>query len=109
MIFKSLFQFLFCFFLSLPVFAEIEIDQWKDSDKTYYDLIQEGFEVKAYDISNIKTSNGYLLMFFVTVLQKENQVYECQEYQTLDETMQTIDMTFICRKLVQPYKRGVGT
>ena len=43
------------------------------------------------------------------ILQNKNQVYECQEYQTLDEQMQTIDMSFICRKLVQPYKTGMGT
>ena len=48
-------------------------------------------------------------MFFVTVLQKDKEVYECQEYQTLDETMQTLDMRFVCRKLVQPYKMGIGT
>ena len=48
-------------------------------------------------------------MFFVTVLQKNNIVYECQEYQTLDETMQTLDMNLVCRKLVQPYTRGLGT
>ena len=109
MIFKILIQFLLFFVLSLPVFAEIEIDQWKDSDKTYYDLIQEGFEVKAYNISNIKTKKDYIFMFFVTVLQKNTQVYECQEYQTLDINMQTLDMNFVCRKLVQPYKRGIGT
>ena len=109
MIFKILIQFLLFFVLSLPVFAEIEIDQWKDSDKTYYDLIQEGFEVKAYNISNIKTKKDYIFMFFVTVLQKNTQVYECQEYQTLDINMQTLDMNFVCRKLVQPYQRGLGT
>ena len=109
MIFKILIQFLLFVVLSLPVFAEIEIDQWKDSDKTYYDLIQEGFEVKAYNISNIKTKKDYIFMFFVTVLQKNTQVYECQEYQTLDINMQTLDMNFVCRKLVQPYQRGLGT
>ena len=109
MIFKSLFQLLLYFLLSFPVVAQIEIDQWKDSDKTYYDLIQEGFEIKAYDITNIEVKNGYIFMFFVTVLQKENLVYECQEYQTLDVNMQTLDMTFVCRKLAQPYKKGLGT
>jgi hypothetical protein len=106
---KLLFQLFVYFFLSLPLYAETDIDQWQDSDKTYYDLIQEGFEVKAYETSKIETNRGYLFMFFVSVLQKKNQVYECQEYQTLDENMQTIDMTFVCRKLVQPYKRGLGT
>ena len=47
-------------------------------------------------------------MFFVTVLQKNKEVYECQEYQTLDQSMETIDMNFVCRKLVQPYKIGIG-
>ena len=109
MIFKILIQFLLFFVLSLPVFAEIEIDQWKDSDKTYYDLIQEGFEVKAYDMTNIEVQNGYVLMFFVTVLQKNNLVYECQEYQTLDSNMQTLNMNLMCRQLSQPYKKGLGT
>ena len=109
MILQRLFQFLLCLFLSLPVFAESDIDQWQDSDKTYYDLIQEGFEVKAYDINNIEVQNDFIFMFFVTVLQKENSVYECQEYQTLNANMQTLDINFICRKLVQPYQKGLGT
>tara|TARA_Y100000590_G_C15449538_1_gene912119 strand:- start:131 stop:460 length:330 start_codon:yes stop_codon:yes gene_type:complete len=89
--------------------AEAEIDQWEDSQKTYRDLVDEGFEVKAYDTSTIKTESGLILILFVTVLQKNKEVYECQEYQTLDESMQTLDLTFICRKVVQPYKIGMGT
>ena len=95
-------------FFSFLTLAEVDIDQWQDSDKTYNDLVNEGFEVKAYDINTITSENGLLLMFFVTVLQKDKKVYECQEYQTLDETMQTINMSFVCRKLVQPYKMGIG-
>ena len=108
MILKRLFLFLFCIFLNLSVFAESDNDQWQDSDKTYFDLIQEGFEVKAYDITNIEVQNGYVFMFFVTVLQKNNMVYECQEYQTVDESLQTLDLSFVCRKIVQPYKTGIG-
>ena len=96
-------------FISFTTLADADIDQWQDNDKTYSDLVKEGFEVKAYDINTIKIENGFLLMFFVTVLQKDKEVYECQEYQTLDETMQTIDLNFVCRKLVQPYKMGIGT
>ena len=66
-------------------------------------------EVKAYDITNIEVQNGYIFMFFVTILQKNNFVYECHEYQTLDPNMQTLEMNFICRKLVQPYTKGLGT
>ena len=95
-------------FFSFLTLAEVDIDQWQDSDKTYNDLVNEGFEVKAYDINTITSENGLLLMFFVTVLQKDKKVYECQEYQTLDETMQTINLSFVCRKLVQPYKMGIG-
>ena len=58
--------------------------------------------------NNIDLDSGYILMFFVTVLQKDNQVYECQEYQTLDANMQTLDLVFVCRELVEPYKRGLG-
>ena len=100
--------FLFIF-LSSSIFAEEDIDQWQDSDKTYKDLINEKFEVKGYDINTIKTENGLLLMFFVTVLQKNTEIYECQEYQTLDQSMQTLDLSFVCRKLIQPYKKGIGT
>ena len=108
MILKKFCQFLLCDFLCFPVLAETNIDQWQDSDKTYYDLIQEGFQVKAYDITNIEVQNDYIFMFFVTVLQKSNMVYECQEYQTLDANMQTIEMSFVCRQLVQPYQKGLG-
>ena len=109
MVIKILFQVFFCIFLCFPIFADANMDQWKDSEKTYYNLIEEGFEVKAYDINNIEVQNGYIFMFFVTVLQKNNVVYECQEYQTLDTNMQTLDMNFVCRQLVPPYKKGLGT
>ncbi len=96
-------------FFSFVILADTEIiDQWQDSDKTYSDLIEDGFEVKAYDINTITVENGILLMFFVTVLQKNKEVYECQEYQTLDESLQTLDLSFICRKITQPYKTGIG-
>ena len=89
--------------------AEVDIDQWQDSKKTYKNLIDEGFEIKAYDMNTIPIENGYLLMFFVTVLQKNKEVYECQEYQTLDNSMKTIDMSLVCRRLVKPYQKGIGT
>jgi len=100
-------------FISLFAFSasksEENIDQWEDSEKTYKDLLEEGYEVKGYDISTIQMDSGITLMFFVTVLQKEKIVYECQEYQTLDESMRTLDISFICRKITQPYKIGIGT
>ena len=109
MIFKRLFLLFVCALLSLSVRGESNIDQWIDDNKTYYDLIQEGFEVKAYHINNIEIQNGYTLMFFVTILQKNKVVYECHEYQTLDPNMQTLEMTFIFRVLLHPYSIGLGT
>ena len=96
-------------FYNTSIFAEVDTDQWQDSNLTYKDLIDQGFEVKAYNTSTITTDGGLILLFFVTVLQKEKEVYECQEYQTLDVNMKTLDMTLICRKLTQPYKRGIDT
>ena len=107
MIYKFLF-FTFLLFVNSVLYAESDIDQWEDSEKTYKDLIEEGFEVKAYDTSTLKTESGLILMFFVTVLQKNREVYECQEYQTVDENLQTLDLSFICRKITQPYKIGIG-
>ena len=109
MFFKRLFFLFVCAFLSLSVHGEPNIDQWIDDNKTYYDLIQEGFEIKAYDMSNFKDSLGNMYMFFVTVLQKNKRVFECQEYQVFDNLMNTLDLTFVCRELVKPYKKGIDT
>ena len=108
MIYKFLF-FIFLLFVNSALYAEPDIDQWEDSEKTYKDLIDEGFEVKAYDTSTLKTESGLILMFFVTVLQKNKEVYECQEYQTVDGNLQTLNLSFVCRKITQPYTIGIGT
>ncbi len=100
--------FLFIF-ISGPLLSEPNTDQWLDTEKSYKDLINDGFQVKSYSISDIKTSNGIILLLFVTVLQKDKDLYECQEYQYLDQSLETLDMDLICKQLVQPYKRGIGT
>ena len=89
--------------------ANPNLDQWRESDKTYKDLINEGFDVKSYAINNIETANGLYILLFVTVLQKDKEIYECQEYQTIDKMIETFDMQLICKQLVQPYERGLGT
>ena len=99
---------IFCFFVLL-VNANPNLDQWMESEKTYKDLIDEGFEVKSYAINNIETVNGLYIILFVTVLQKDNEIYECQEYQTIDKRIETLDMQLICKELVQPYEKGLGT
>ena len=96
-------------FLNSVVNANPNADQWMDSDKSYKDLINEGFEVKSYAINTIETVNGLYVLLFVTVLQKEKEIYECQEYQTIDKAIETYDMQLICKELVQPYERGLGT
>ena len=100
---------IFIFFLSSSVNANPNTDQWLESDKTYKDLINEGFNVKSYAMNNIETANGLYILLFVTVLQKDNEIYECQEYQTIDKTIETLNMTLICKELVQPYEKGLGT
>ena len=89
--------------------ANPNADQWIESDKSYKELINDGFEVKSYAINNIKTANGLYILLFVTVLQKDNEIYECQEYQTIDKEIKTLDMTLICKELVKPYEKGLGT
>ena len=103
------FIFILIIFFSNKSFTNPNIDQWLESEKTYKDLINEGFEVKSYSISEIQTSNGLMLLLFVTVLQKNQDLYECQEYQTIDQNLENLDMTLICKQLVQPYQRGMGT
>ena len=100
---------IFLIFFSTSIFAENNIDQWIDSEKTYKDLIEEGFEVKAYDTNTINAESGLIILLFITVLQKEKEIYECQEYQTLDSGMKTLDLSLVCRELSQPYQRGIGT
>ena len=99
---------IFILFASI-LHANPNLDQWRESDKTYKDLINEGFDVKSYAINNIETANGLYILLFVTVLQKDKEIYECQEYQTIDKMIETIDMQIICKELVQPYERGLGT
>ena len=108
---KKLTIFLFSIFIlfSNLLFANPNIDQWLESEKSYKDLINEGFEVKSYAISDIEVGNGLTIILFVTVLQKDQEIYECQEYQTIDESVETLDMNLICKQLVQPYQRGIGT
>ena len=89
-------------------FADPNIDQWLETEKTYKDLVNEGYEVKSYSISNIQLDSGMLILF-VTVLQKDEDLFECQEYQTMDQNLDTLDMNLICKQLVQPYQRGIGT
>ena len=105
----SIFLFsVFLFFSNLST-ANPNIDQWLESEKSYKDLINEGFEVKSYSISDIEVGNDLTIILFVTVLQKDNELYECQEYQTIDKNVETLDMNLICKELVQPYERGIGT
>ena len=103
--------FLFSSFLLLSniLSANPNIDQWLESEKSYKDLINEGFEVKSYAISDIEVGDGLTIILFVTVLQKDQELYECQEYQTIDKNVETLDMNLICKELVQPYQRGIGT
>ena len=109
MFFKTIIIFIILLFPTFNLADESSIDQWEDTKKTYNDLIREGFEVKAYDSTTIRSDNGLILILFVTVLQKNKEVYECQEYQTLDETMKTLDLSVVCRELTQPFQRGIGT
>ena len=106
---KLKYLIIFLFFFSSFVNASPNSDQWLESDKTYKDLINEGFEVKSYDTTTINAQGGIIIILFVTVLQKNTDVFECQEYQTLDGNMQTLDLSIVCRELTQPYQRGVGT
>ena len=102
------FVFVILMIISKFSFADPNIDQWLETEKTYKDLVNEGYEVKSYSISNIQLDNGMLILF-VTVLQKDEELFECQEYQTMDQNLDTLDMNLICKQLVQPYQRGIGT
>ena len=111
MVIKKLINFILIvtFLFSFSVYGNPNIDQWLESEKSYKDLINEGYEVKSYSISDINTANGLILLLFVTVLQKDDELYECQEYQTIDQSLDTLEMNLICKQLVQPYQKGIGT
>ena len=111
MVKRKLSTYILLVFILLPSFlnANPNIDQWLESDKTYKDLINEGFEVKSYTFNNVETANDLYILLFIIVLQKGNEIYECQEYQTIDKNIETLDMQLICKQLVQPYERGLGT
>ena len=108
---KSKLKYLITILLLISSFANANpnTDQWMETDKSYKDLINEGFDVKSYAMNTIETENGLYILLFVTVLQKNKELYECQEYQTIDKKIETLDMTLVCKELVQPYERGLGT
>ena len=108
---KSCIVFFVLVLFNSIVLAEGNIDQWQDSKKTYKDLVNEGFEVKAFNTNNIEITEDLIMILFVTVLQKDKEVYECQEYQTISlrNSLETLDISFVCRNIVQPYSIGLGT
>ena len=55
-------------FFTLFSNANPNADQWQESDKTYKDLINEGFEVKSYAINNIETANGLYILLFIALI-----------------------------------------
>ena len=60
---KKKLKFIFILFFTIfsnSVLSNPNLDQWLDTEKSYKDLINEGFEVKSYSISNIETTNGLL-------------------------------------------------
>ena len=75
MVKNKLIVFLFSLYIFSPnfLFANPNSDQWLDSDKSYKDLIEEGFEVKGYAMNTIETDSGLKLLLFVTVLQNEKE------------------------------------
>ena len=77
MVKNALINLMFVLMLTLTNIASSDpnLDQWLDTEKTYKDLINEGYEVKSYSISDIQTSNGLMLLLFVTVLQKDNDIF----------------------------------
>ena len=111
MVKRKLVIYVFSIFLLLPnlSFANPNIDQWLESEKSYKDLINEGFEVKSYAISDIEVGDGLTIILFVTVLQKDKNLYECQEYQTINENVETLDMNLICKELDILSERRIGT
>ena len=52
---------------------------------------------------------GYIFFYLLQFCKKNKELYECQEYQTIDKKIETLDMTLVCKELVQPYERGLGT
>ena len=57
---RKLLNFIFVFFLiySSSAYTNPNLDQWLDTEKTYKDLISEGYEVKSYSISDIQINSG---------------------------------------------------
>ena len=46
------------FLFASHAYSEVDNDQWQDTGETYVDLINQGFEVKGYDMTNFKDEMG---------------------------------------------------
>ena len=64
--------FLFSIFLCFSnlSIANPNIDQWLESEKSYKDLINEGFEVKSYAISDIEVGNDLTIILLLQFFKK---------------------------------------
>ena len=66
----KLFIFIFLLFISNYSFSETYMDQWEDSDKSYLDLIEQGYRVIRFDNRDIGLSTKFteLSMFSTLIL-----------------------------------------
>ena len=96
--------FTIIFLISNLSYAELENDQWRDSKSTYLDLIKDGYEIKAYDISNFNDSFGNMYMFFVTVLQKEKDKSSHDRIIKVDEELK--DLVSISHSETEKWKHS---
>ena len=62
--------FLLCLMSFSFVKADPNLDQWLDTEKTYKDLINEGFEVKSYTFNNVETANELYILLFILPISK---------------------------------------
>ena len=65
---QKLIFFIILSLFNISAFADENLDQWYDTDKTYFYLIQEGFEVKGYNSSTINDSiiiNNIIILYII--------------------------------------------
>jgi hypothetical protein len=97
------FELTFCIVVLLAPSAHAagRLTQWTDTSKTMYDLVSDGYEIKAYTLNFPDSKSGVNFFQQWTLLQKAASVYRCYEFLWPGQVGQEVR----CQVLGQPYNQ----
>lgn len=91
---------LFLFFVASIAIAKEPTSQWKPSNFTLKNMIENGYTIVSISSDQNSNTNVYGETFF---LQKSASVFKCSESHIVNSKTQESSALFMCFELVQPH------